>query len=99
MNQRVTEAGRDSDGDITALGGPWGTASKAEAIRDSGAEQRRTRARPQDPQNNMHTNQRAVLDPRRFRAPGCWGVALTMPRSPVRKAGCSNEPTTCVTAV
>ena len=34
ISRRVTEAGRDSDGTIAALGGPWGTASKAEAIRD-----------------------------------------------------------------
>ena len=33
MDQRVTETGKEADGDITAMGGPWGTASKAEAIR------------------------------------------------------------------
>ena len=29
----MTETGKEADGDITAMGGPWGTASKAEAIR------------------------------------------------------------------
>ena len=33
-SRRVTQTGKDTYGDITALCGPWGRASKAEAIRD-----------------------------------------------------------------
>ena len=33
-SRRVTRTGKDPYGDITALCGPWGQASKAEAIRD-----------------------------------------------------------------
>lgn len=33
-SRRVTRTGKDSHGDITALCGPWGRASKSEAIRD-----------------------------------------------------------------
>ena len=33
-NRRVTRTGKDYDGDITALCGEWGRASKREAIRD-----------------------------------------------------------------
>ena len=33
-NRKVSEAGKDSDGDITSLCGDWGAVTKAEAIYD-----------------------------------------------------------------
>lgn len=33
-DRRVTRTGKDFDGDITALCGPWGRRGKADAIRD-----------------------------------------------------------------